>query len=213
MTRKTIEQGAPSADPPAATPPPEAGAPSDPFTDLSKFALSQDFSNLGVERLLLRIPVRKPNRQEFVRVHPDEAYSFSTMLFESKEEREYFLPTPDCYEALFQELVPVRLFTTINRAGTLFIWPARLPNLDGGGGGRSWHESALELAEHAKTSWIRVASDRNLGGYQGYKAAIDLPEPVWPDRPFSELMKIAFASGHLIDREDHPVIRQMLGLS
>jgi hypothetical protein len=51
-----------------------AAAPSDPF-DLSNLRLNQDFvETAGVKRLLTTVPVRKPNPQDFVRVHPDPNY-------------------------------------------------------------------------------------------------------------------------------------------
>ena len=47
----------------------------DPFADLASLRLDQDFTETcGVKKLLRTIPVRKPNQQDFVRVHPDPAY-------------------------------------------------------------------------------------------------------------------------------------------
>ena len=56
----------------------------------------------------------------------------------------------------------------------------------------------------AKSTWMRMAADRSLGAYQAYKAADDLPEPEWPDKPFNELMRIAFANGYLINQPGSP---------
>lgn len=182
----------------------------DPFADLGQFRLSQDYAaELGVERMLLKVPVRRPNRQEFFRVNPDPSYSLDTALIEMAEDREYFLAGPQVRSALFDECKPVRLFTVINRQGVVTLWPARLPGPDGRV--NPWHSSALEIAELAKTSWVRMAADRSLGAYQCYRAADDLPDPEWPDRPFNELMRIAFANGYLISSEDHPVIKRLLG--
>jgi hypothetical protein len=50
-----------------------AAAP-DPF-DLENLRLPQNFSETaGVKKLLRTVPVRRPNKQDFVRVHPDESY-------------------------------------------------------------------------------------------------------------------------------------------
>ena len=39
--------------------------------DLSRLRLSQNFSEkVGVRKALLTVPVRKPGRQDFIRVHP-----------------------------------------------------------------------------------------------------------------------------------------------
>jgi hypothetical protein len=46
-----------------------------PFDNLSALRLDQSYADtVGVKKLLTTVPVRKPNRQEFVRVHRDPAY-------------------------------------------------------------------------------------------------------------------------------------------
>ena len=41
--------------------------------DLDSLRLKQDFSEtLGVQRVLSHVPVRKPNKTNFIRVHPGE---------------------------------------------------------------------------------------------------------------------------------------------
>jgi hypothetical protein len=46
-----------------------------PFDNLSALRLDQSYADIvGVKKLLTAVPVRKPNRQEFVCVHPDPAY-------------------------------------------------------------------------------------------------------------------------------------------
>ena len=37
-----------------------------------------------------------------------------------------------------------------------------------------------------------------------------LEEPKWPDKTFRELLRIAF-EGRIIDRPDHPLIRELNG--
>jgi hypothetical protein len=52
----------------------------DPF-DPSRLRLSQDFAaTVGVKKVLITVPVREPNKQEFVRVHPDQAYRLETAV-------------------------------------------------------------------------------------------------------------------------------------
>jgi hypothetical protein len=72
------------------------------------------------------------------------------------------------------------------------------------------HETALTAAALAMERWVRVAADLGLGGYQVFKAAADLPEPVWPDHSFQELLRVAFKE-RLINRADHPVLRRLRG--
>ena len=43
--------------------------------DPAALRLDQSFADtVGVKKHLMTVPVRKPNRQDFVRVHPDPAY-------------------------------------------------------------------------------------------------------------------------------------------
>lgn len=184
----------------------------DPFANLDALRLSQDYgAELGVQKMLLRVPVRRPGRQEFVRAHPDPTYVLDTGLIELSDERDYYLTMPAVRAGLFDEIRAIRLHTVVNRQGVVFLWPCRLPGSDGRG--NAWHESALEIAELAKTAWVRVVADRSLGAYQAYRAAGDLDPPEWPDKSFPELLKVAFSGGRIIHNEDHPVIRRLLGQS
>ncbi len=46
-----------------------------PFDNLCALRLDQSYADtVGVKKLLTTVPVRKPNRQDFVRVHPDPGY-------------------------------------------------------------------------------------------------------------------------------------------
>ena len=67
----------------------------DPF-DPASLRLDQTFTDgTAVKKLLTTIPVRKPNRQDFVRVHPDAAYRLSpAAIIEIKDDREVYLVTP-----------------------------------------------------------------------------------------------------------------------
>ncbi|MFC1827313.1 hypothetical protein ACFLZQ_05235 [Thermodesulfobacteriota bacterium] len=194
------------------TPPPssEAGVqPGIKFPDLESLKLSQDFGKgVGVRKALTVIPVRKPNRQEFVRVHPDENFQISTALIELKEEGESYIVAPTLWSELPGEIVPKILLTTVNRQGVLTLWPIRLPDADGRID--NWNRSALEAAHLARSQWLRVAANRSLGGYDTYIATGDLPDPEWPVLSMQEIMDVAFR-GYFIDSLSHPVIRRLRG--
>jgi hypothetical protein len=184
------------------------GEKSDAF-DLSKLRLSQNFHEiLGVKKALLTVPVRRPSRQEFIRVHPGEDMCFHTAVLELKEERETYLVDRSLWQELPGEIIAKVLFTTINRQGVLTLWPIRLPGEDGRLD--QWNRSALEAAEIAKRKWIRIAANMSLGAYEIYQATGDLPEPEWPDVTFDEIIRIAFG-GRFIDRVDHLVVQRLRG--
>ena len=177
--------------------------------DLSSLRLSQDFGSMvGVKKLINTVPVRKPSKQEFVRVHPEDTHQFSTAVIEMKEDREIFLVTSELWPELPDEIVTKIFLTAMTRQGVLFLWPIRLPNPDGRHD--NWNRSALEAAELAKKKWIKVVSNMSLGGYEVFEATGKLPEPEWPDLSFEKIMKVAFKDRY-ISEMSHPVIRRLNG--
>jgi hypothetical protein len=177
--------------------------------DLSRLRLSQNFAEtIRIRKALLTVPVRKPGRQDFIRVHPSADYRLETAVLELKEERETYLVDPNLWPELPGEIVPKVLFTVVNRQGVLTIWPVRLPGEDGRQD--DWNRSALEAARVAEDRWVRVAANMSLGAYEVFEATAALPEPVWPELSFQEILRIAFKA-RFIDDRDHPVIRRLRG--
>ena len=75
----------------------------DPF-DPASLRLTSDFSaTIGVKKALLSVPVRKPDKAWFVRVHPAEEYHLSTAVIELKEDRETYLVPPALWNELSTE--------------------------------------------------------------------------------------------------------------
>ena len=177
--------------------------------DLEKLKLPQNFAaNVGVKKAPTMVPVRKPNRQEFIRVRPEEEYQYSTWVLELKETREYYLIDPDLWQVLPGEIVPKVFLTTINKQGVLTLWPIRLPGEDGQLD--PWNVSAMEAASLAQAQWVRVAANMSLGGYETFIATGDFAEPEWPELSMQKIMDVAF-KGRYVDSEDHPVIQRLRG--
>jgi hypothetical protein len=187
---------------------PKQGA-ADLFDDLDALRLGQDFErSLGVKKALVTVPVRKPAKEWFVRTHP--TLRIETYVLELKEDREIYLVARSLWPQLAGESTvgPRALYVAVNRQGVLFVWPIRLPGLDGKIG--DWNRSALEAAAMAEARWIRVASNMALGAYDIFTANAEWPEPDWPDTPLNEILRVAF-KGRVIESLDHPVLRQLRG--
>lgn len=177
--------------------------------DIEKLRLDQDFSaRIGVKRVIRTIPVRKPHKQEYVRVHPDDDMIFQTAILELREDHENYLVAPSLWAELPNEIKPTVLFVTISRQKVLSLWPVRLP--DDSGRRCEWHQSALEAAQLARKSWVRVSANLALGAYEIYQAAGNLSEPEWPDLTLQEILEIAF-KGRYIDSLDHVVLQRLSG--
>lgn len=185
----------------------QATAP-DPF-DPDGLRLPQDFaSRIGVKRALTVVPCRKPNRQEFVRVRPGEEWRLESGVFEDKSNREMYLVVPGLWQELPGDIQLVCLFLTVNRQGSPFLWPVKLPGPDGKT--NTWNDSSLAAARLAEESWIRVAANMSAGLYDTFRALGELPEPEWPDQSFREILRLCFQSRFIQDA-DHAVLRALRG--
>ena len=183
--------------------------PYDPF-DPENLRLDQSFiESAGVRKLLTTVPVRKPHRQELVRVHSDPAYRLTAAIIELRDDREVYLVPPVLAQQT-PEAVMVTLFTAINRQGVTFLWPVKLPTSDGKT--NEWHRSAGEAAERAMTRWLFVRANMALGAYEMIEASATIPDPVWPTATFKELLKIGFRES-LIEDFNHPVLKRLRGES
>ncbi len=200
VTDTAVETSAPAAH---ATPP-------DPF-DLANLRISPNFAEAaGVRKLLRTVPVRKPHRQEFIRVHANPTFRGDFAQIELKEDRElYLVAGPELMVALVNEITHVSIFTAINRQGVTFLWPVPLPRPDGKE--IIWHTSAREAAREATDKWVKVAANMGLGAYDITVAEGIRTEPNWPDANFQELIRIAYRD-RLITSLDHPVVKRLNGL-
>jgi hypothetical protein len=177
--------------------------------DPEQLKLSQDFaSTVGVKKVLTAIPCRKPNRHEFVRVRPGAEWRLETVVFEDKLNQTVYLVKNAMGSELGEEVTPVCLFPTVNRAGDVSIWPVKLPGYDGKT--NSWNESAAAAAKLAESKWTRVASNMPAGRYDTFVATGTLSDPEWPELSMTEILKLCFQD-RFIEDADHPVVRSLRG--
>jgi hypothetical protein len=189
-------------------PTPPAATTDNPFADLARLRISQNYADaIGVTKMLLTVPVKKPERQWFVRVHPSPEYRLTVALLELRDERVTYVVDPDLAAALPGDVKVTTLFTAINRQGTVFLWPGKLP---GDGRQDEWSRTALEAANLAQTKWVKVVANLGLGAYEVSVATATLPEPGWPELTFNAILEIAFKD-RFIRTTDHPVLRRLRG--
>ena len=186
----------------------EASTPPDPY-DPANLRLGQDFGeSVAVKKVLMVVPCRKPNRHEFVRVRAGAEWRLETAAFEDKVNRETYLVDRALWPDLAGEINPVCLFLAISRQGDVFLWPAKMPGVDGRS--NNWNDSALAAASLAETKWVRVAANMGAGMYDAYQASGELSDPEWPDLSLSAILKLAFKDKFLRD-VDHPVLKALRG--
>ena len=184
---------------------PAAGSPA----DFSRFRLSQNFGSVsGVRKKLLTVPIRKPHKTQFVRVHP--ANKMDTMLLKYGDNGEdLYLIDPEVMQEVEDLAKPYRLVQAIDRQNNVFIWPLAIPD---DGRPLNWHLSALEAAGNAELEWTRTQANMALGAYEVFAAEQDLGAPEWPELSMNELLEIAFKN-KIIDRPDHLVLLQLRGVA
>src|SRR5258708_3289857 len=116
--------------------------------DISTLRLGQNFlETAGVRKLLTTVPLRKPNRQTFIRVHPDPAYRGTFATLELKEENEFYIVSPELAEQLPDECSTTEIYTAITRQKVAFLWPPQL----GKGEGKE-KEGASAAPAHEQTA-------------------------------------------------------------
>lgn len=178
------------------------------WDSLDSLRLDQDYiEQTGIKKEISIIRVKKPHRQEFIRVHPE--WSLETMVFVDQDERSHYIVNPSLYGLLEGELIPKVLYPYINIKRVLKLWPIRLPDAEGKLD--DWNRSALEAAKLAKEKWVRVASNRPLGAYEIFFPLGSVDGPEWPDIDLQTIVDIAFKDLR-IDDDTHPIIKS-LGLT
>ena len=55
-----------------------------------------------------------------------------------------------------------------------------------------------------------MKSNMSLRAYEIFQAENNIPDPQWPEQPFSELIRIAFRD-RLINTIDHPAVKRLRG--
>lgn len=178
------------------------------FTDISKLRINPT-QEIGL-RKIITFQVRKPNPEEFFRVHSESSYTLATFLIEAKDSRETFIVSPELWNSLATEpqLSPRNLVFCASRQGAFFVWPLKLP--DPNGRENPWISSAHEAANLARSKWVRMASDMSQRSYVIFEAMAELPEPNWPADPFPEILRKAFQN-KVISNENHVVLKTLRG--
>lgn len=178
-------------------------------SSFASLVLPQDFdAAAGVESLMLTVPVRKPTKLAFVRVHPSPEFRAALAILRD-DNGDMYAVHPTVYPYLTNEASPAMLYTTQDEGGTVFLWPVTLPGPDGRT--NTWSQSAHAAAQAAQTDWLRVSSRRDAQMYGTTKSKVSRPDPKWPEKSFEDLLRVAFDDGRLIDSLDHPIVRRLQG--
>lgn len=184
--------------------------PMDIFDNEAAFALPQNYASVGVKKVHLHVPVKRPAKQTFVRVRPEPEYRRDVFLLEHGDDREMYLVSTAVSAAVSSFARPYRLYVYITRQNALCLWPIRLEGTDGRS--NAWWTSAREAAEKAMEGWIRIEPDMAMGSYNIYvpEDASVMPAPEWPGLSMTEILRLAFKD-RVIESTDHIVLKKLRG--
>ncbi len=166
------------------------------------FAVSQDFKDRVATEALSKIEIRQPRKAEFFRVHPEHR---SPALGVVTSNQQTFIVDPTVVEDIQDDVKIVELYTAINRDGEKFLLSVPYDSTN------SWNASARQVAEAAKTSWVRRDAKQAQGQYVATMALGELDDPQWGEQTFEDLFGAAVKGRH-IDSLEHPVVKQLRGM-
>jgi len=176
---------------------------------LSKLRLPQNFESIvGGKKLTQYLPVKKPEKQWFIRTHPNREMWFYAAILDFQEDRDAYIVEEELWQELANEVVPKVLIPSMTSHGHSFIWPIRVPGEDGRID--DWSRTAFLAAEQARKQWLRLISNMQLGLYDTMVAATMLPDPTWPDFGLEEWLRLGFRD-KIISSVDHTVVRRLRG--
>ena len=161
-------------------------------------------------KIPISVQVRRPSKQEFIRVHPQLEINVSAIELKEDSDGGLYLVAANMAAALSGEANAYVLRPYVNRAGVLRLWPLRLPDPDGKQ--NPWHRTAAVAAIKAMGGWVRVTANRSAGEYEVFVAPNQPPPPEWPETSFPDMLRLAFTDrGRVIQDAEHPVVKQLLG--
>ena len=166
--------------------------------DLSKFRIDQDFAaHIQSRKVAVTVGVRRPDRQQWVMVHPDRGFRCPVAILEDKANQRTYIVKPEIAPEVTADLVPKLLVAYISTQGAAGLWPIRLP--DESGRLDTYNESALLIIDQFAAQWIRLLPNQIERRYDVLEmAATELPAPKWPEGGFPKLFSLAFR-GRVID--------------
>jgi hypothetical protein len=165
---------------------------------------------VGVKKQLITVPLRKPHKHDWFRVHPNPDWSYPASVLKTSGDKrdELYVVSPHLLPLVGNETVPMMFVPTITTLGVFCLCPVRLPGPEGRLD--DWGRSAMMAMEQAKSKWTRLVANRALNAYDVLEPVGVFPEPTWPDLPIDEILQIALRD-HVIEDIGHPVLRTLRG--
>jgi hypothetical protein len=157
-------------------------------------------ATVAARRIITTCTVRRPKKNEFVRVNVDDEKLYTGYILEDKDEDTFYIIKDQALQYLY-DLPPLKMLVlTVNQKGGFFLWPVPTDDRN------MWNESSRKAYQIAKSQWVKLVGDRGEGLYHTYLAEGELPPPRWPDKTYWELVDLAFPNSKVVKDADHEVV-------
>jgi hypothetical protein len=190
-----------------------ANNPTSVFDDLASLRKSQ---KLTVQRktVLVNVIVGKPPSDTYFRAHPTWVLDDATVLKTDAGDFLFVLPGMRGHPKLKDRLRKVTLAAiSLWPSNEIMIWPVPILSEREF---KVW-KSARRAYDLSREQWMQISWSQETSDYVVESATEkdginnNPVDPVWPQKTFEELLKIAF-DGRIIDNEDHSYVRRLRGL-
>jgi len=157
---------------------------------------------------LVELPARKPKKDEWFRVHPDYQQQGGILEIDS-ENKVFWVSKKMQSQVAHDPCFTFRLCVlVVTRQGVPFIWPVKT-DVEAGGTGDKYVRIPFAAMTHGREKWTRLYWSQDRREHQIETSDL-LDAPKFPDKPFSELLKLAFKDA-VISTVDHPAILNLKG--
>ena len=157
---------------------------------------------------LVELSARKPKKDEWFRVHPDYQQQGGILEIDS-ENKVFWVSKKMQSQVAHDPCFTFRLCVlVVTRQGVPFIWPVKT-DVEAGGSGDRYVRIPFAAMTHGREKWTRLYWSQDRREHQIETSDL-LDAPKFPDKPFEELLKLAFKDA-VISTPDHPAILNLKG--
>jgi hypothetical protein len=216
QTPPTVEE----INPPRGEPLPPVTKPDDDDgeIDLSRFEAKTTANIAGVKTMVTALPVLRPGDvKDFFRLHPGDEwwgpkpFCFFTVPIQGVKNPVLHLIDEEVAKANLDasDFFRRKLILGSKPNDVFFLCSVPCENLD-----NSWNETANDGCEQAKTTWVKVISEK-ASGNERYKIDYTeepdaFPDSDWPKQSRSKLINATF-KGKMVLTNNHPALARKIG--
>ena len=188
----------------AVTPKPHFDERPDVFESLEDYTVNPSEVGIGETQVVLQVKFARPRAQEWVRCHPEPERVRYFHAIKDQKANKLFVVNRRILSLVGTQARLYRVRQAITTDGELYLWPAPVE-------GRLESDiTHLNAQQAALSRWIRIEWAGKA--FLAVEPQGDLGQPEWPELAFQEVLELGL-TGHLINDENHPFIKRLLGRS